>query len=154
MQSSFSLGHCGTVSPTNKTVRATIGNDVILNWEVTLNGDKDSLGLKVSNVSSGMLWSSDDGRNTFLATSRFGENRFGVVITPGNPKIATLTLKNASLSDSGMVFKLGGFFLLGSTITPFEKNEIKLVVEGIFLLNLCKKLFFNPRFIFVLYCVD
>ena len=118
------------MSPTNKTVTATIGNDVILNWEVTLNGDTASLGLQVTKASSGLLWSLDDRGNTDLATSLFGENRFGVVITSVKPKIVTLTLKNASLSDSGMVFKLGGFFLLGSTITPFEENEIKLIVEG------------------------
>ena len=115
---------------------ATIGNSVDLNWKIALNGDKHSIGLRVLSVSSGIIWSADlGGWNTALARSNFGKNKFSVVVKSGDPKIVTLSLKNASLSDSGLVFKLVGFFLLGSTVTPFEKNEIKLVVVGKFLLN-------------------
>ena len=116
------------MSPTSTTIKTTVGNNAILQWKLKLNGDDDAVGLKLKNGSTD-LWASSTGTYTDIAKQIYGD-RLVVEVVVGDPRLVTVTVKNTSFTDSGMTFSLSGGFLKGDKYTSFEKNEIKLIVEG------------------------
>ena len=116
------------MSPKNDAVTTTVGDDAVLQWEIQLKGDKDAIGLTLKNGSTD-LWASSTGTYSNIAKQIYGD-RLVVKVVAGDPRFVIVTVKNTSFTDSGMTFSLSGGFLKGVSYTPFEKNEIKLIVEG------------------------
>ena len=116
------------MSPKSGAIATTVGNDAILQWEIKLKGNDDAIGMRLKNGSSD-LWIASTRVYTDDAKKLYG-NRLDVNVIHDDPRFVTVTVKNTSFTDSGMTFSLSGTFQKGLSYTPFEKNEIKLIVEG------------------------
>ena len=62
----------------------------------------------------------------------FAKQAFGKRLSVDSSKIneVAVTLRNTSLTDSGLMFNLTGIFWKGITVDEFEQNGITLIVEG------------------------